>query len=1267
LIGVDDGCKGRTGEAIFRISVDGKEVFKSDVLLPGQTPKPVDIPIAGAKELKLIIEDEGDGHGGDWGDWLNARLVNSKTGEFMFLTDLVPEERAWIASNKDRNIIYNKLSVDGKTFARGWGCISGDEMIFRNWSQVAADREASVDKANAEAAKRVGPMKLKMIGSLPSGLSILVDGKPIGGSVKADSALTITTDSSNKAHTDWWKSGKCTVVVGSTTIPFVDLIQPTDRIILKDIYPNRLVLTGEAPAETQAYWNDRPMPGSGSVTFTVKDIPMAVERISTSRIKVICTLGGLLMIQVKQFKTSEAPELRSITSSLLTLVADGKLIAYVFSDNETTWTQNVPINEWPKKLQCVTTAGADGNLGDGFVIDIGIRFGDMKEPLWLRDIQPSYNKFDYRSAKKMLMAGGWELPGSGVARWDNLSQELVAQKAGLDALPAAETKIKAAKDAKTIYKIVDEVLALDPKQSDIRIVAANRLRELGDLEHEREQWGLINEASRADLALMQKARMRMDEIWAVEDPEPFVYPDTAVCPTDCSMIRRTEVNENRKVTIEPATIPLEARRMLRGFSSRETKQSWTGKGDFMNHIWSITLDKDKGWKDEVTFPAPSDKRIGILVNSLGAEVTAALSSGDKIIATKTARFPMLDVDLVKAGVKAGTPLKLTISLEPDVTGIILTHDMEVAAWPINSEADLPNEDWSIDIRNDGSANVYRTSKAPVIAAVPRTAVKLTVDGATGYTIQEPIAEYLVEMDGRLHANLPFLAIPKPGETVSVSYIWPDAAYNVSPSRLGWSGRKDHCYLSTPSALINTEQKSAWHATWPKDWTGMKSTPEPAKDLPHLFFVDPKGGLNAEWEAKDVMTPWIVMSHKNLNFYAPDNPNNQRWFPLWMKYVRRIYDVESKISGHEHPFMIYIAPTGPGQLSGYGGASVADKNASETWVAATGRMCPQTWRYGDNVTGVDAHELHWIFLNCRTPGSPTWTDSGFGSWLEQIGWESACLANTYRWRRTRMESLKPSLEMIKASGKNPIQSEGAAWDALPNDIRVKMIHLGWYISDELYKAYGEEFWAKFWAEEWKLYADIYPILSDRAKQILFVDELARVSGDPKLRDRFTNEWLFDLTPDPQDALDRFLILPRSPSVTMEDKPEFASPTCEDYSWLSASGVGIWDEKVPTMKGYRGIAWYRYTFDVPADFKTENLELLLGHITNADEVYLNGEKIGFSDKFPPDWVDAAGVDRVYKIKPGVLKPGECNVLAIRIFATQGSGGIEERPRIISRINK
>jgi hypothetical protein len=183
----------------------------------------------------------------------------------------------------------------------------------------------------------------------------------------------------------------------------------------------------------------------------------------------------------------------------------------------------------------------------------------------------------------------------------------------------------------------------------------------------------------------------------------------------------------------------------------------------------------------------------------------------------------------------------------------------------------------------------------------------------------------------------------------------------------------------------------------------------------------------------------------------------------------------------------------------------------------------------------------------------------------------------------------------------------------------------------------------------------------------VDELVRFSKDPTLRDRFVNEWLFDLTPDPQDASDRFLILPRQPNVTTEDKSDYCKLDFDDKYWAAASGPGPWDEKVPGLKGYNGMVWYRYTFDVPADFKDENLELMLGKIATADETYLNGVKVGSTGKFPPDAENATDTERVYKIKSGTLKPGQRNVVAIRVFTNSSGGGITERPRLISRIKK
>lgn len=60
---------------IFRVLVDGAEVFNSGVMRNSTPAKAVSVPLAGAGELELIAEDAGDGINGDHADWADARLT----------------------------------------------------------------------------------------------------------------------------------------------------------------------------------------------------------------------------------------------------------------------------------------------------------------------------------------------------------------------------------------------------------------------------------------------------------------------------------------------------------------------------------------------------------------------------------------------------------------------------------------------------------------------------------------------------------------------------------------------------------------------------------------------------------------------------------------------------------------------------------------------------------------------------------------------------------------------------------------------------------------------------------------------------------------------------------------------------------------------------------------------------------------------------------------------------------------------------------------
>lgn len=68
--GIQDGF---AGSVVFVIRTDGKEVFRSETLRPGQVGK-VSVPLQGVSVLELVTQDSGDSNNSDWGVWLNPVL-----------------------------------------------------------------------------------------------------------------------------------------------------------------------------------------------------------------------------------------------------------------------------------------------------------------------------------------------------------------------------------------------------------------------------------------------------------------------------------------------------------------------------------------------------------------------------------------------------------------------------------------------------------------------------------------------------------------------------------------------------------------------------------------------------------------------------------------------------------------------------------------------------------------------------------------------------------------------------------------------------------------------------------------------------------------------------------------------------------------------------------------------------------------------------------------------------------------------------------------
>jgi putative membrane-bound dehydrogenase-like protein len=100
-----------------------KPVFETEVLTPKSKERlvAVDVPLNGAKELHLVVSDEG-GLACDWANWIEPKLV-MKDGSVRDFTELEWKESkaGYGKTQKNKNVTGGALSVAGKTYEKGIG------------------------------------------------------------------------------------------------------------------------------------------------------------------------------------------------------------------------------------------------------------------------------------------------------------------------------------------------------------------------------------------------------------------------------------------------------------------------------------------------------------------------------------------------------------------------------------------------------------------------------------------------------------------------------------------------------------------------------------------------------------------------------------------------------------------------------------------------------------------------------------------------------------------------------------------------------------------------------------------------------------------------------------------------------------------------------------------------------------------------------------------------------------------------------------------
>jgi sialate O-acetylesterase len=114
----------------------------------------------------------------------------------------------------------------------------------------------------------------------------------------------------------------------------------------------------------------------------------------------------------------------------------------------------------------------------------------------------------------------------------------------------------------------------------------------------------------------------------------------------------------------------------------------------------------------------------------------------------------------------------------------------------------------------------------------------------------------------------------------------------------------------------------------------------------------------------------------------------------------------------------------------------------------------------------------------------------------------------------------------------------------------------------------------------------------------------------------------------------------------------SPDYEPLNWKRINIPGYWEDQ--GVNNLDGVVWYRRVFDVPKQMTGVEALVKLGRIRNADELYINGKRVGNTTYEYPQ--------REYTIPAGVLKPGK-NLFVVRVTNQYGKGGfIPNKPYLL-----
>jgi beta-galactosidase len=152
----------------------------------------------------------------------------------------------------------------------------------------------------------------------------------------------------------------------------------------------------------------------------------------------------------------------------------------------------------------------------------------------------------------------------------------------------------------------------------------------------------------------------------------------------------------------------------------------------------------------------------------------------------------------------------------------------------------------------------------------------------------------------------------------------------------------------------------------------------------------------------------------------------------------------------------------------------------------------------------------------------------------------------------------------------------------------------------------------------------------------------------------HDWSIEDLPPKPDAPPELEMVTGEWRFSKGDDPDWKKRDLNDTAWQRVKLPDIWENHGQST-GDNVHGWFRRRIAIPAECKGRDFTLLLGRIDDVDEVWLNGERIGGTGSFPPDYRGAYSEERRYRVAASLVRGDGTDVLAVRVFDGTNKGGM------------